>query len=162
MSSKVPKPGLDLYRSYLAAIRNSAGTTLFRSLYYRIGGKSIDVLDNGDLSCAVFISSILYLFGLIREVHTTVKKTVSDMERSGWQKIRKPRQGAIIHWSFMTRDDGTQSKHHHLGFYLSAKTAVSNDWETRTIATHHPTYGTLDNGQPRRKIIAYYWNKKLG
>ncbi|MDE2021814.1 MAG: hypothetical protein KGI71_02745, partial [Patescibacteria group bacterium] len=60
MSSKRVKPALKLFPSYSAAVQNSIGTNLFRSLYYRINGKTIDVLDNGDLSCAVFVSSVLY------------------------------------------------------------------------------------------------------
>lgn len=61
----------------------------------------------------------------------------------------------------MASDDGTQSTHHHIGFYISPKTAISNDWKTKTVAKHHPTYGKLKNGTPRRKIIAYYWNDRF-
>ncbi len=162
MSSSSNKPVLELLPSYLAAIENSVGSNLFRKLYFSIDGKVIDVLDDGDLSCAVFVSSILYLFNVITERHTTVKSTIEDIQKSGWYEIKKPKAGAIIHWGFKKKDDGTQGKHHHLGFFIDTENAVSNSSDTRVIARNHPTYGTFPNGEPRRDILAYYWHDTLG
>jgi hypothetical protein len=150
-------------RSYLATIENSVGSGIFRTLYFTVDdGRTLDVLEDGDLACASFVSSILYLFDLIGERHTTVKATVADMQEQGWYALSEPRVGAVIHWGFKKKDDGTQGKHHHLGFYIDASTAVSNSSDTRVIASHHPTYGTFENGEPRRDILAYYWHEKLG
>ena len=160
MSSK-QKPELQLLPSYLAAIKNSVGSNLFRNEFYLIDGKSIDVLDDGDLSCATYVTGILYLFNLISERHTTVIETLKDLSASGWYELKRPRPGAVIHWGFMKRDDGTQGTHHHVGFWLDPDTAVSNDSGTRVIWKHHPTYGMLPNGEAKRDILAYYWHKKL-
>ncbi len=161
MSSNETRPVLALLPSYLAAIRNSVGSNLFRNEYYLIEGKIIDVLDDGDLSCAVFVTAILYLFDLIGERHTTVKQTLLDLKASGWYEIKEPKAGAIIHWGFKKKDDGTQGKHHHVGFYIDSESAISNDSDTRVVVKHHPTYGTFESGETRRDILAYYWNDKL-
>jgi len=41
---------------------------------------------------------ILYLFKLIKNVHTTVNSTVKDLQKSGWKLIKKPKVGSIIVW----------------------------------------------------------------
>ena len=156
------KPKFELLPTYLKAIENSVGSNLFRNEYYRINGKAIDVLDDGDLSCAVFVTSILYLFDLIKERHTTVVATIEDVQRSGWYEIKKPKKGALILWGFKKKDSGTQGKHRHVGFYLNTKKAISNISEKRIVDAHHPTFGKLPNGEVRRDILAYYWNKRLG
>lgn len=162
MSSSSKKPVLELLPTYLAAIENSVGSNLFRKLYYRVdGNKVIDVLDDGDLSCAVFVSSILYLFKLIKERHTTVKSTLEDISKAGWYEIKGPKRGAIILWDYKRKPDGTRGEHRHLGFFISLKTAISNSSSKRAVARHHLTFGTSSNGEPRRDILAYYWNDKL-
>ncbi|MBI2410001.1 hypothetical protein HYV30_03100 [Candidatus Kaiserbacteria bacterium] len=155
------KPKLEVFLSYLKMIENSVGSALFRNLYFTIGGKETDVLEDGDLSCATYVSSLLYLFGLIGERHTTVSGTVEDMEKSGWQKIDEPRIGAVILWGFKKKDDGTQGKHRHLGFYIDGETAISNSSDTRVIERHHPNYGTFPDGEVKRDILAYYWHAAL-
>lgn len=155
------KPTLEFFLSYLKTIENSVGSNLFRNLYYRIDGKPLDVLDDGDLSCAVFASSILYLFGLIKERHTTVVKTIEDINESGWYEIKEPRKGALMLWGFKKKDDGTQGTHNHVGFYIDSENAISNDPATRVVARHHPTYGQFENGEARRDVLAYYWHDKL-
>ena len=155
------KPTLALLTSYLKTIENSVGSNLFRNLYFRIGGKEIDVLDDGDLSCANYVTAILYLFDLIKQRHTTVTGTIEDVLKSGWYEIKKPKKGAVILWGFKKKDDGTQGKHRHVGFFINSTTAISNDSLTRVVARHHPTFGTFRNGEARRDILAYYWNDIL-
>lgn len=155
------KPELLVFLSYLQCIENSVGTNLFRKLYFRINGNAIDVLEDGDLSCAMYVSSILYLFGLIAERHTTVVGTIEDIQKSGWYEIKAPRKGALMLWGLKKKDDGTQGKHRHVGFYIDEQTAISNSSDTRVVAQHHPTFGTFPSGEVRRDILAYYWNDKL-
>lgn len=160
MSSK-KKLVLALKPSYLAAIENSIGSGIFRNLFYKVNGKTIDVLEDGRLSCAVFVSSLLFLFGLISGRHATVASTLEDMQRAGWRRMKRPRRGAIILWDFEKYSDGTRGKNRHLGFYLDSETAVSNSSSRGRITQHHPTFGTLKNGAPRRAVLGYYWNQKL-
>ena len=63
----------DKRKTLFKLIENSIGTKLFRNNYFFINGKSKDLLRNGELSCAFYVSSILYLLKLIKDVHTTSK-----------------------------------------------------------------------------------------
>ncbi len=156
------KPEFQLLPSYLKAIENSVGSNLFRNQYYRINAKVVDILKDGDLSCAIYVTTILYIFGLIKKRHATVNGTVADILKSGWYEIKKPKKGALILWGFKKMDSGTQGKHCHIGFYLDKKTAISNSSLKRVIERHDPTSGKFKNGEAKRDILAYYWNKKLG
>jgi hypothetical protein len=155
------KPKLEVFRSYIRTIENSVGSNIFRNLFFRVDGRVIDVLEDGDLACANYATAILYLFDLVKQRHTTVTGTVEDLLRSGWYEINKPRKGAVILWGYKKRDDGTQGKHRHVGFYLNRETAISNDSLSRVIARHHPTFGTFSSGEAKRDILAYYWHEKL-
>lgn len=157
----VEKPRLEIFLSYTKAIENSIGSNLFRNLYFRIEGEVIDVLDDGDLSCAIYVTTILYIFGLIKERHTTVVATIDDILRSGWYEIKDARKGSLILWGYKKKDDGTQGKHKHVGFFINDDIAISNDSSTRVVTKHHPTFGTFSNGKAKREILAYYWNDKL-
>jgi hypothetical protein len=159
--TEIAKPALDIFPSYMAMIKNSVGSNLFRNRFFKINDVSIDVLDDGDLSCAMYVSSILLSLQLIKEPHTTVIGTIADIEEMGWYKITEPKEGALILWGFKKLDDGTQGKHNHVGFYIDAETAISNSSPDRHIVRHHLTYGHLDSGEPRRDILAYYWHPKL-
>jgi hypothetical protein len=151
---KLESPEFIIFDSYLSAIKNSVGTKIFRNLFVKINGKKNDVLKNGDLSCAYFVSSVLYLFGLIKEKHATVDGALKDMEKSGWKEIKKPKIGCVILWDL-------KNEQRHIGFYMGEKSAISHRPEKRTPVKHHWTYGIDKNGNPKRKILAFYWSKKL-
>jgi hypothetical protein len=140
-------------------IRHSVGTTMFRNAYYEVNGKKEDILRDGDLSCAIYVSSVLSLLKLIPEVHATVQGTVKDMRKAGWRRITKPREGCVIVWGTKTshmRGDA----HGHIGFFIGNGKAISNSSKKRSPAMHHWTFG--EEGRPaHRKIEAMYWHKKL-
>ena len=61
------------YKTYLTMIENSVGSKMFRTLYMTDDhGKTKDVLRKGDISCAVYVSSILVLNKLLPEVKARV------------------------------------------------------------------------------------------
>jgi hypothetical protein len=156
MQSKQVKPLL--YETYLAVIRNSVGAKIFRNFYAKIGGKKIDIMKNGKLSCAFFVSSILSLFKLAQKPHGTVDGTVKDMKKHGWTSIKKIKIGSVIVWE--QKKFGKEGAHKHIGFYIGNGKAISNSTKSGSPAIHHPTFGTA-NGKPKRKIEAIYWNNKL-
>jgi uncharacterized protein YycO len=148
-----------LFDTYIAIIKNSVGSKMFRNSYAKINGRKTDILQNGNLSCAFFASSILVLFKLIKEIHGTVDGTVKDLEQSGWQKIAKPRIGSVIVWEKV--DFGNKNFHKHIGFYIgNNKTISANSIKKGQPRVHHWTYGTKNN-KPVRKIEAIFWHKKL-
>ena len=148
---------IDVLQSYLAMIKNSPGTRIFRNLYVSRPDGEIDVLKNGNLSCAIFVSSILYQWGLITDVHAGVESAVKDMLDLVWYKIKNPKPGCVIKWE-PKLINGSSNK--HLGFYLEKNKAISNRIEKGFPLLHHWTYGTK-NGKPVRKVEAIYWNKKI-
>jgi len=149
---------LDLFPSYLKMIKNSVGSRVFRNLFYIIKGKGEDALQNGNLSCAYFVSTILRQFDLIKEWRTSVDGLTEEMERCGWKKISKPRKGAVIVWDkiYFSHSEGW---HGHIGFYIGGGWTISTSSLRRTPAYRYwQAYG---NSKKRRKIIAIYWHKKL-
>lgn len=150
------------FKNYFNMIENSVGTNLFRNFYLKINGGEKDILENGRLSCAVFVSSILVLRGLIegppRGPHATVKSLIKNMENSGWRKIKKLRPGAVLVWE--PRKIGRRVNE-HVGFYFSAFFAVSNRAEEKGPFLHHWTFGEK-RGKPVRRVSGIYWHDKLG
>jgi hypothetical protein len=155
------KPKPEVFLSYIRTIENSVSSNLFRNLYFRINNRVVDVLEDGDLSCANYVTAILYLFDLTKERHTTVLNTIEDIQKSNWYEIKKPRKGALILWDYKRKSDGTQGKNRHVGFYIAKETAISNSSSKRIIVRHHPTFGTFPNGKAKRDILAYYWHDNL-
>jgi hypothetical protein len=147
--------------NYLAFIRNSVGANTYRNLYALVDGERKDIAHDGELSCAIFASSILALFKLIAEQHATVNGTERDLLASGWVKIDEPRDGAVLVWEEISSDDpSVAAMHKHIGFYVGNDEAVSNSKTLKAANLHHWTFGTK-NGAPVRAVEAIYWNEKL-
>lgn len=146
-----------IFDSYLAAIRNSLGANIFRNLWAKVDGRKKDILEDGDLSCATFVSAILLWFDLIKERHATVSGTLKDMKRAGWQKIKKPKIGAVLHWEKAFIDNAWNE---HIGFYIGTGKAISNNFKKKVPILHHWTYGSKNN-KPKRRVLAIYWHPLL-
>ena len=128
---------------------------MFRNFYIEIDGKELDALKDGGLSCATFVSCILYLNKLIGDVHTTVIGAERDMVAFGWFIINDLRPGAVVIWeNKIGNKDGLP--HYHNGFYIGSDVAISNDSKgTGLQMAHHVTYdGT-------RNVEKIYWHPEL-
>jgi len=141
-----------VFDTYLAVIKNSIGSRLFRNFYVRTGRDRIDILRNGELSCAFYVSAILYLFKLIKDIHTTVDSTVKDLQKSGWKVIKKPKVGSIIVWEKMDFGDG--EIHKHIGFYVGKGKVISNNYKFGCPIEHKWIF-------PKRKVEMIFWNPRL-
>src|SRR3989344_7279627 len=131
---KKEKPQPLLLENLIAVASASVGSPLFRNLYARVGNRKVDILKNGELSCAFFVSAVLKMFSLVRGVHATVAGTVRDLKTSGWRTVRKPKPGCVIVWRPKTFADG--EAHAHIGFYIGRGLAVSTSYKKRTPVTH--------------------------
>uniref|UniRef100_A0A7C4R4T5 NlpC/P60 domain-containing protein n=1 Tax=candidate division CPR3 bacterium TaxID=2268181 RepID=A0A7C4R4T5_UNCC3 len=120
-------------KSYLKMIENSLETKMFRSFYVKIDGKEKDIMEKGKRSCANFVSSILYLFKLIKSNHATVKSTFEDAVSCGWELTNKPEKGDLVFWEELK---GTA----HVGFYWNGKEAISNSPEKGFPIKHSLDY----------------------
>jgi hypothetical protein len=135
--------------NYLEFARATAGSKMFRHLYFGQGKKRVDILDNGRLSCAFFISGVLTMFGLIGAVHTTVDGTIRDLVGSGWKKIKRPKTGSVIFWAPRKYRNG--ETHGHIGFYLGGGKAISNSSEKKAPAVHAWDF---------RPVEAIFWHNR--
>lgn len=142
-----------LKETYLAVIKNSVGTKMFKNLFAKVNSKKKDIVENGNLSCAFYASSILYLFKLIKDIHATVNGTIKDLEESGWTKIKTPKNGCVLVWA--EKDFGNGGLHKHIGFYIGNSNAVSNNSKTGFPTCHN--WKEYDN----RKVEKIFWHKKL-
>jgi hypothetical protein len=139
-ATRKPKPIIQ--KNYLLFARMSAGSPAFRKLFYRIQEKEIEILRDGDLSCAFFVSAVLKIFDLIDALHTTVRATVQNLKRRGWKRIPKPRIGAIIIWA--PKRFKSDETHRHIGFYLGGGKAVSNSSKRRVPRIHAWNFRTVE------------------
>ena len=147
-------------KNYLTMIENAAKgeNWLFKNFSIKRDGVEVDALENGGLSCAVLVSSILYLHNSLLEflqkphwinfTHANVIPTVKDMLQSGWQEISDLKIGAVLVWEKL--------EHEHIGFYMGNDEAVSNDSKGRGFPwKHHYTYNDT------RKIDKILWHPEL-
>lgn len=164
-----------LFETYLTLVKNSVGAKTFRNSYAKVDGKKKDILENGGLSCAFFVSSILVICGLVKEIHATVGGTAKDLEKFGWVKMpfdsaqgkKKPEIGSVIVWEAVDFGRGdprfaksSRGKHKHIGFYIGKNKAISNHHKKGFPVGHHWTFGEK-NGKEVRMVEAIYWNERL-
>jgi hypothetical protein len=158
----MPKITPLLFDSYLAIIKSSVGSKMFRAFFAEVGGKKTEVTQKGNLSCAFFVSFILKYFDLIAHGHMTITGLIRDMEESGWKRIEKPKPGCVLIWEAV-HDGGNKfytSGHRHIGFYIGKDKAVSNLSSRGWPAVTPWTFG-MKNGKAARRVEAMYWNTKL-
>lgn len=125
--------------TYLKMIENSIGSKIFNSAFVKdkTTGKVFDVLNDGEYSCAFFVSGILSLVGLIDRPHSTVKTVSEVLARSErWERVEglTPVAGDVVVWEEAVFEDG--SKNDHIGFCLDEKTAVSTNYKEKKVAKH--------------------------
>lgn len=141
-------------RNFLLSIQNSIGSQLFRSYLDKEGN---DVLKDGDLSCAYYISSIMLLHGLIDRAHFTVPGTLKAMKDEGWYEIKTIKTGCIVVWGSVHQNG---ADHKHLGVYIGEGQAISNRSSLGMPGEHPLHYSGLDKDQKKKPapVLAYYWH----
>jgi hypothetical protein len=144
--------------TYMTVIKNSLGTKLFKNFYAFVDGTKMDIMNDGRLSCAWFVSSILTLFSLIKNPHGTVTGTIKDIEESGWERVDTPNIGCLLVWEETT--SGMEKGHRHIGFFIGNDIAISNSSEHGFPIEHHWTFGAETEASYRR-VQAMYWHKRL-
>lgn len=139
------------FDTYLATIKNSIGSQIFKNLYFEVENEKKDITEDGWLSCAFYVSSILYLSKYIKNIHATVSGTITDLEDSGWKQVDEPEMGSILIW---VKKNGA-NRHRHIGFYVGNKEAISNDSNLKYPIKHNWKYN--DN----RELEMILWNPKI-
>lgn len=137
--------------TYLAVIKNSCGSIMWSNNYALVKGTKYDLVDNGDLSCAFFVSSILKMFDLISGLHITTKGLEKDLIKSGWHRITVSSympSGSVLIWE-------SKGGYKHSGFYFGQKRAISIWTYHNFPIIHHWTYNNS------RKIIRAYYHSRI-
>lgn len=134
--------------TYLAVIQNSVGSAMFQNLYAKVDGEVKDITDDGDLSCAFYVSSVLLMFGLIKEGHATVHGLLREFENEKWEEIHEPKAGSVLVWEEEVDDKG--DRHPHIGFYIGEEKALSSRPERGVVSEHHYTYGEEGRASMRK------------
>lgn len=170
---------LDYYQSYLSMIQNSVWSSLWKHLYItKENGNTQDILQDGNVSCAYFVSCILKTFGLCGASFANVKSLQKHLLEYWWQSIPKgtvPDQ--ITRWSIIIREAkewsnkediywNHKNSHYHIGFYMGNEQAISNmsdafvsEWvEPRTPQIHHFTY---QDTRPIHSILSFNFAMNL-
>lgn len=154
-SSKPKNPEILKFDTFLKAIENSVGTKIFQNAFILIDGDKIDLMKNGDVSCAYFVSGILTLFGYLEKPLGTVKSTRAVLKNKGWKTVDELVPGCIIVWEERKGDTGED--HKHIGFYYKDNLAISNSSQMGHPVIHDIYYSD-QNGHPTRKIIEILFN----
>lgn len=143
--------------------QNACGSNQYRNYYV----DDCDILKNGDLSCAWFVSSLLVCNRLIDGVSFTVRGLETRLQESPcWDEVHfdllfgnlKP--GDIIFWDSIPFK---KEKHYHVGIYTGSENAISNRSLTGQPGKHHIRYtGLSDNDElnevPILKVFRYLEN----
>jgi len=151
-----------IYQNYLEMIKASENSEMFRHVYVLNNNKKKDILENGELSCAYYVSCILKIFNLIDSKispHSTVGGTIKNMLDNDWKVTKKLTAGNILIW-----EDGlgTDKKmHSHLGFYLGKNRAISNQPKVEVKILRDGNEISLNNGGEGVPMIHHYtYNNK--
>jgi hypothetical protein len=152
-----PQIKFALFETYMSRIQDSVSTNMFRKTWCLVDNTLTDVTGDGELSCPIYVSSILMLFaefGLIKKVHANVDSTVADMKSCGWKEISELKVGAVIVWVSQEQVSGP---HKHIGFYLGDNKAISHRDITKSPMIHDANYAS----ESGRDIEAILWHDRL-
>lgn len=151
----------NIKRSLIAMIENSVGSRAYNNFYVKNkeSGLEYDVLNDGELSCAFFVSSILTIFKLIDKPHTTIKTTEEKLIEAGWKETEERKPGVVILWEPIRFDDGSVNE--HIGFALNEDEAVSTSIFKHEVARHDIGFRTKSGQSSERKIMKLYENNNI-
>lgn len=144
------------FKTYVAVVKNAVGSKMYSQGFARIDGIDTDIMKDGELSCAFFVSSVLSAFNLISGIHATVESTVADLVKSGWQRVEDVQEGDVIIWHPIIFPSG--EKHAHIGVATAKDSAISNDFISGT-PRQHPLEVTPDG--TKRRIQSVFRGRHL-
>ena len=143
------KPRRLYFKSFLKFISNSVGSQAYRNFYVETPEKGeFDALDDSDNSGAFFVSAVLVIFKKLEGMHGTVKSTIEDLQKSGWQLVDEVQAGDVVVWEARQFADGLKEQ---IGFSIGNGKAISTSSQQRVVNEHDLYFG--DN---HRKVIQIF------
>lgn len=138
--------------TYVKMIENSINTKLFNSIIIKEDEVTKDLLNDGEYSCALFVSGILFLNLLIPRTRTTVNNLEKDLiEYKNFIEVPSDdiQDGDIVFWESVTYEDGSQNR--HVGFAISNTEAISTNYIKKCVVKH-PLHKEIENTGEIRKV----------
>lgn len=137
-------------------IENSIGSRLFSSLFvtFEDGGDTADILNDGELSCAFFVSSLLTLAGVMEKPCATVKKLTELITNDPlWVRVEEADAtvGDVVIYKKVIFEDETE--HAHIGLALNEDEVVSTSYEKKEVVRHPIDY------RPIESVHRYTWSR---
>ncbi len=134
-------PNIEILRkeTCCAIVQNSIGSRTFNSsiVRYKDSGTVADIFNDGEYSCAFFVSAVLLLVQAIDRPRATVQSLKKSLEANpDWQKveIEDRESGDVVFYEKTVFEDGSENA--HVGFVISKDEAVSTDYKTKTVIRH--------------------------
>ncbi len=146
-------------RTLVYSAKNAAGSKIWaKSFILDSEGDVHDIYENGNLSCAYFISAILKVNDLWQDqCVANVNSLTAKLPDNGWILIPEARIGSIIIYGESKGRRSWATK--HVGIIVGEDEVISNgSSHSHTIEAHPVNYMKLQDGTPR-KIEGYWWHK---
>jgi hypothetical protein len=128
-------------QTYLSRIMGSVDSNLWRSFWIEDqDGQEVDLIRNGDLSCALHISGVLLNLNprsgskakFVSGPMTKVDQLHQDLLANGWEELKfngveSVQSGDVIFWEELRGYNGREAggPHGHCGFYIGEEKAIS-------------------------------------
>ncbi len=144
-------------KTYLKILENSVGNKMFNSLFVEFQNtKEVkDILEDGEFSCAAFVSSVLYLSGAVSRACATVKSLREIFQKNDkWKKVAPGdiEAGDVLFWEKIKFENGSEAP--HVGFALGKDEAVSTNYKKKAVDRHPIISG---NGRKLEEVYRYSW-----
>ncbi len=138
-----------IIKNLIEIAKNFIGTKGFSNYFDKEGN---DILKNGDLSCSIFISTILVIVRVIDGVSFTVNGLINRIEHSNnFKKINNNlnisdlQKGDIIIWNSIDGDENG-----HVGIYTGGGFTISNMSSKGRPGSHAVIYKGLSKDKKNR------------
>jgi hypothetical protein len=128
-------------QTYLSRIMGSVDSNLWRSFWIEDqDGQEVDLIRNGDLSCALHVSGVLLNLNprsgskakFVSGPMTKVDQLHQDLLANGWEELKfngveSVQSGDVIFWEELRGYNGREAggPHGHCGFYIGEEKGIS-------------------------------------
>lgn len=145
---------INYYKSYIDAIKWSVWSQAYRHFWINKWWKDIDILQDGNLSCAYYVSNLLKQFNLIKAWSANTKSTISMLlEKWRYEIDNQTNANDIPIWSVIVRQwwYGNDGLHSHIWFFVWDENVISND-------SYQQDRSGMDYEEPQYCPIVHHYN----
>lgn len=147
---------INYYKSYIDAIKWSIGSQMYRNFWINKWWKDIDICQNGNLSCAYYVSNLLKQFNIIDSWSANTQATINKLINK-WRYEISPETDSdkIPVGSILTRKWGFGDDwfHDHIWFYVWNEITISSD-------SYQEDRSGLDFAEPQYCPISHHYTYK--